>query len=504
MSWFDESGLDESKAISKLYSVTIVTASIMVPVLLLWRVVSNFRNLYYMSHAEGAWMTSAYDFTQGVLYRPLFGPLGYGGTRFFPLYIVLTGSLSRIFGRLEDSGMILSAASVALLACGCFVLLRRLDVSVLVSLGAATAILTAATTQEALVHTKGDGLAAMLNVWGLALCMGPHDTDKGKRGWLYAAAALFSLAFAAKMTTVFGVAAVVLAWAFGRRTQDALQLCLATGIGFIAVLSAMYFGSGGRALEIFRVCAGGGGSLIYALEAPYRIIGSALESDPVMVIFLVPAVAFGFSHFKKFPADILPIYFVLVLAVTTVIFGSPGTLFNHLIDLNVAAILLLAYAASRNSAVLEIGTGILAIGLIVGCVEVVAALRYDLGRPSLRAEIHKVLEKIPTDERPILAENSFVVLQAGKSPYMLDPFMFRVATSKYPALGSDLWQKLSHQDFSAVVLERDPETADGNNWYKEVHFGQEFLQDLEANYSFSYSVGNRHVYLPKPRAGLIQ
>src|ERR1700730_17692854 len=292
MSW-----IDDSKAVSKLYSVTFVAASITVPVLLLWRVVLNFRNLYYMSHAEGAWMTSAYDFTHGVLYRPLFGSLGYGGTRFFPLYILLTGGLSRTFGRPEDSRLILSVPSVILLACGCFVLLRRLDVSTLVSLGAATAVLTAATTQEALVHTKGDGLAAMLNIWGLAFCVGPKE----KRGWLYIAAVLFSLAFAAKMTTVFGVAAVVLAWAFSRRTKEALQLCMATAVGFAAILSAMYFGSGGRALEIFRVCAGGGGSLIYALEAPYRIIGSALESDPVMVIFLIPAVAFGLSHFKKCP-----------------------------------------------------------------------------------------------------------------------------------------------------------------------------------------------------------
>lgn len=493
------SRIDESKAVSQLYSVMIVAASITVPALLLWRVVLNFRNLYYMSHAEGAWMTSAYDFTHRVLYRPLFGPLGYGGTRFFPLYIVLTGSLSRIFGRLEDSGLILSAASVILLACGCLVLLRRLDVSLLVSLGAATAVLSAATTQEALVHTKGDGLAAMLNVWGLALCVGPNQ--KEKPGWSYVAAVLFSLAFAAKMTTVFGVAAVLLAWVLGHRIKEALQLGLAAAVGHLVVVSAMYFGSGGRALEIFRVCAAGGGSLTYALEAPYRIVGSILDYDPVMLVFLIPAAAFGLTHFKKFPTDILPIYFVAVLAVTTVIFGSPGTLFNHLIDLNVAAILLLAYSASRNSAVLEIGTGIIALGLIVGCVEVVSALRYDFERPSLRAEIQKVLEKIPADDRPVLAENSFVVLQSGKSPYMLDPFMFRVATSKYPALGADLWQKLAHQDFSAVVLERDAEGAAGEKWYREVHFGGQFLQDLEANYSFSYSVGNRYVYIPKPNLG---
>ncbi len=61
-------------------------------------------------------MTRALDFIHGVLYRPLFGPLGHGGTRFFPLYFLLTGMLSKIFGRLEDSGLILSAASVIFIA----------------------------------------------------------------------------------------------------------------------------------------------------------------------------------------------------------------------------------------------------------------------------------------------------------------------------------------------------------------------------------------------------
>jgi hypothetical protein len=337
----------------------------------------------------------------------------------------------------------------------------------------------------------------MLNIWGLALCVGPYE--KEKRGRLYVAAVLFSLAFATKMTNVFGVAAVVLAWLLGHRTREALRIGLATAVGCLVVLSAMYFGSGGRALEIFLACAGGGGSLTYALGAPYRIVGSILDSDPIMLIFLIPAAAFGLGQFKKFPTDVLPIYFVIVLAVTTVIFGSPGTLFNHLIDLDVAAVLLLAYSASRNSAVTEIGTGIIALGLVVGCVEVVGSLRYDFERLSLRSEIQKVLEKIPADNRPVLAENSFVVLQSGKSPYMLDPFMFRVATSKNPALGADLWQKLSHQNFSAVVLERDPEGAAGEKWYREVHFGGEFVQDLEANYSFGYSVGHRYVYLPKAR-----
>jgi hypothetical protein len=485
---------EESKTVLRLYSAAILGTSVLVPALLLGRVVLNLRRLSYMSHIEGAWLACAFDFIHGVLYRPLFGPLGYGGTRFFPLYFVLTGSLSQIFGRLENSGLILSTASVILLGYGCFVLLRRLKVSFLLSLAAVIAVLVAATTQEALLQTKGDGLAAMLNLWGITLCVGPEE----KRGRLYLAAVLFSLAFAAKLTTIFGFASVILTWAIARRHKEVWRLGLATGFGYVLVVSAMYFGSGGRAFEIFRVCAGGGGSLTYALEAPLQLLGAALEYDPIMLIFLVPATAFALTYFRKLPTEILPIYFFVVLLATTTIFASRGTLFNHLIDLHVAAVMILAYSASRNSAIAEIGTGIVALGLLVGCAQIVMRLYYDFGRPSTRAEMQKVLDNIPSDGRPVLAENAFVILQSGKAPYLLDPYMFRVATNKYPALGADLWEKLSHRGFAAVVLQQDPSSAAGNKWYKEVHFGGEFLQDLDANYSLTYSAGQQYVYTPKP------
>jgi hypothetical protein len=486
---------EDSKVVSRLYTVTILGSSVVIAAMLAARVVLNFRNLYYMSHVQGAWLTCAYDFVHGVLYRPLFGPIGYGGTRFFPLYFVLTGSLSRIFGRLEDAGLILSAVSVVLLACGCFVLLRRLDVSLLLSLAAAAAVISAATTHEALLTTKGDGLAAMLNIWGIALCLSPND--KEKRIWLYPAAVLFSLAFAAKLTTVFGFASVVIVWTLSRRFEDLARLGVATCLGYVAVVSAIYFGSGGRALEIFRVCASGGGSIGYAIEAPLQMIGTAIEYDPLMVVFLVPATAFAFSYFKKIPTEILPIYFFVVLAATTVIFASRGTLSNHLLDLHVAGVLVVAYSASRNSAFAEIGTGILAAGLVVASLQIATDLHYDLSKPSRRTQMRQLVEKIPADGRPILAENAFVVVQSGKTPYLLDPFMFRVFTARYPALGVELRDKLAHQGFSAVVLERDPDSEVGRNWYKDVHFGGSFVQDLEANYSLSYSVGPESVYLPK-------
>jgi hypothetical protein len=490
----------DSKIALRLYSTAIVGASVLVPILLLERVVLNLRRLSYMSYIEGAWLACANDFIHGTLYRPLFGPLGYGGTRFFPLYFVLSGTLSRVFGRLENAGLILSAASVILLGYGCFVLLRRLEVGFLLSLAAVIAVMVAATTQEALLQTKGDGLAAMLNLWGLVLCVGPKNKDnksKENPGWIYVAAVLFSLAFSAKLSTIFGVTSVVLAWAIGGRYKDALRVSVATAVGGVLVIGAIYFGSGGRAFEIFRVCAGGGGSLTYALEAPLQLVGAALQYDPVMLIFLVPATAFALTYFRKLPAEILPIYFLVVLLATTAIFASRGTLFNHLIDLHVAAVMILAYSASRNSTLAEVGTGILALGLVVGGAQVVMNLYYDFGRPSMRAEMQKVLDNIGSDGRPILAENAFVVLQSGKTPYLLDPYMFRVASGKYPALGIAMWDKLTHRAFAAVVLQQDASSAAGKRWYTDVHFGGEFLKDLDANYSLTYSAGQQYVYTPK-------
>ena len=74
----------------RIYSALIVFASFATTVLLLPRIYLNFKNQYFLTHVEGVWLACAHDFLHGVFYRPLFGPLGYGGTRYFPLYFVFT------------------------------------------------------------------------------------------------------------------------------------------------------------------------------------------------------------------------------------------------------------------------------------------------------------------------------------------------------------------------------------------------------------------------------
>ncbi len=477
----------------KLYSGLILLTSITIPAILLVRLVLDFRHEYFLTHVEGVWLACAYDFMHGVFYRPLFSPLGYGGTRYFALYFVLTGLLSKPFGSLETAGIALSAAGVVLTLIAVKVLLRRMNVSLLLTAATVTAILGVATTQQALLGAKGDSLAAGLNLWGVVLCVG----SKTRRVGLYPAALLFTLAFATKLTTVFGVAAVSLVWILTRRYKEAAQLAAATACGYILVLVSMYIASDGRVFGIFRACAGGGGSLSYMLQAPWLLLSKALDVDPVFLLFLVPAAIFGAYYFRENKTDILPMYFALVLLVTTVIFGSPGIGINHLFDLQIAAVLLLAVAISRAPALAELGTGLLALGLVVAIIPTSQGLHGDLTRPSFRTDTAEVLRRLPEDDRPVLAENPLIIVDSNKTPYLLDPFMFRILAMNHPELAGDLWAKMEHQRFAAIVLERNPASAEGKTWYTDTHFGGEFLRDLDARYAFSFATAKSYVYTPK-------
>src|ERR1700733_6188760 len=240
----------------RIYSWLIVFSASATAILLVPRLFLNFKNQYFLTHVEGVWLACAYDFMHGVFYRPLFGPLGYGGTRYFPLYFVLTGWLSKPLGSLETAGIALSGVCVVLTLIAVFVLLRRMNVSTVLSVAAVTAILSVASTQQALLGAKGDSLAAAANLWGVVVCTGSNF----RRRAIYVGAALFTLAFATKLTTVFGVAAVFVAWLLAKRTKEAIELAIATSLGYAVVLGAMYVGSGGGGFAIFKACAGGGGS----------------------------------------------------------------------------------------------------------------------------------------------------------------------------------------------------------------------------------------------------
>src|SRR5437868_6401195 len=110
----------------KLPRLVLAIAGALLLVLTIARVLASWANDSHLEHVSGVWIALAVDLDHAVFYRPPFGPYGYGGTRFFPLYFSLHAAGIRIFGGWRATGYFLSTLSVLLLLAGIFYLLRRL------------------------------------------------------------------------------------------------------------------------------------------------------------------------------------------------------------------------------------------------------------------------------------------------------------------------------------------------------------------------------------------
>jgi len=455
---------------------------------------TSWRSGAYLNHVAGVWATLADDLRHGTFYRPIVGELGYGGTRFMPLHFVLHALLYRLSGGLLLSGYAIALLAVTALLAGVFVLLRRIGVQTLLGVSCAALVMAGASSQLALLTIRGDALAAALNVWGLALCAG----GAVPRGRIRGAALLFTLAWAAKVTTVFGLLASFAMLLLSGRARQAWRLAALTLAGFGIVAAVTVAFSEGRALASMWACALAGATPASVLKSPLAV-ASSLFLRPVELVFFVIALAAVLASSREGYSRLPTLSFLATGAVTMLIFGSPGTTYNHLLDLHAAGVVMIgSWFVRKENHDGRLAAGALAAAALIALHPVTDHLRYR-DAEDRRREYRETAALADTGEKPILAENPMVPLTAGRRPYMLDPFMFRTVTTRQPALGSALWEALRQRSFAAVVLEADPRTEQGRKYLRESHFGNGFVEELEANYRFACKVGRQLVYLPRER-----
>jgi hypothetical protein len=467
----------------------------LVVVLSLARIAVFWPNEAYLDTVSGVWTALAADLSDGVFYRPLFGPDGYGGTRYFPLHFVLHATVLRLTDDPVLSGQIIAALSVSLLVLGTYLLIRALGGTSLLAAASAPLLLASQTTQEALLSIKGDGLAAALSVLGVAVCARAATPKR-----MVAGGALFVLALATKPTAVHGAVATVLWLVASRRAKPAIWLLATTAIGGLALLAVMHLGSDGRAFESLWAGASTGLRLSDLLRAPLTFARLAREV-PETLVFIQLGIAAALVSGWRPPSGpgLGTLFFAATLAVSVVIVAFEGTDTNHLIDINQAAIVAVAaFVATRTSREAAIGVSALGVAALA------ASLSLGSGLINRRAEqrrgtLAEALALVENRTRPILAENPLVALAAGQRPYMLDSYMFRMIAASDSAFGQPFRQALQAQAFGAVILERNPHDERGTDWYRSAFFGDGFIEELERHYEKAGSVRMRIVYRPRPR-----
>ena len=453
-----------------------------------------------VNHVAGAWATLADDLRHGSLYRPLMSELGYGGTRYMPLHFVLHAGLMRLTGEPLWSGYILTLLSL-LATCGAiWVWLRRLGAERWLATVAAALVLAAAPIQLALITIRGDLLAAALSLWGLALCPCAPEESAAESGEGNARvvwpALFFTLAFLTKITAVFGAAAAIGAlWLSPGRRRAAWRLLLYTAIGFAVGLALTTWASHGRIWESMRACASGGHPSLRGIQ---HLIFRAFENDPVGVFLIAVALAAAASLPRSQWRRLPTLAFAFSGLVTLFISLSPGADWNHLIDVDLCALVVLVSVAIRGPVPSAWGTSLLSALALLAVVHTAAIGTVSNARSNQMARRESVAAiREMAASGVVLVENVGMAIEAGQRPYLLDPFSLRLLRQRRPDIDRDFLGKMDSRFFRAIVLPRDPSKETERGWYENWHLGPGFLERLAQNYRRDERYALSHVYVPK-------
>ena len=203
---------------------------------------------------------------------------------------------------------------------------------------------------------------------------------------------------------------------------------------------------------------------------------------------------FSGNRLRSLPGLLL----VATLAITIVIFGSPGTTQNHLLDLQVAAVILLAtWVANMASQPKQLGVYALALLTLAAALLLGRHVR-TWSRWYHPHQFQQVIAKAGAGNKPILAENPIIPVLAGQQPYVLDPWMVQLLRTHFPGFQQPLLDRLRRHEFGAVVLTTGAISEKGaQQWFDESSFGPGFVEALKDHYRLAGVAERDWIYLPK-------
>lgn len=452
-------------------------------------------------HNETAsiWACLAWDLAQGEFYRPLLSPEGYGGTRYMPLYFALQAALIGLGLDVQLSAICLFQGSVLLCVLASLACLRSLATPWSLALPVSLSLYASILYQDTSLAPRCDYLAAGLVLAALA----------ARRSWPGAALMLW-LAFLCKLTSLY-LLPLLVGWLVHQgRKRAAVALLLSTLLACglsVWVLEAL---SQGRFSENFWATLDGGGiHLDFLLALPQRWWRN-LTFDPFLLALLLPLAGVAWKE-----RGLQSLYWLSAWAITLFLYTSPGTDYNHCIELQIASLPLLALALQRPSRFWTSWLSLLTLGWILTA--------WIWGRPSLKASVetygkptlaaaHSVWEDYLRDcPRPWFSTNPILALVHGEKPFLLDSFNLRHMVARNTAVGRDFRQKIEDHGFSVVILWRkyihlpydvppgDPRLA---LWEEAIWATQYELKVLRPSYQLHEIRRPFLILLPTPGTGM--
>jgi hypothetical protein len=452
-------------------------------------VYAGWRNGLDLTTASGTWIALADDLKHGMLYRPMYSELGFGGTRYFPLHIVLHATLMKMGLGPEAAGHTLEALAGLTLIFGIYRILRKLRITPLTAICISVLAMAPQASQIAVLSIRGDLLPAAFVILGLSFCIG----TRVDRRQVLVASLCFILAFAAKATSLYGVGAVILTFLLYRQLRNAAFLLVATGLGCAAVVGATSLASGGRFLVVMRACAVAAG--FHLATGISHLVNIPVLESPVELVFLVlgfaGCIALVLTRGLTMPA----VFFAVTVVSTTITLAADGTNLNHFVDIDVACLIVFAaWLFDERTKERAFGIAVMVSIAIFASSSALWSIRHMQGSGywdfAYSPGLHDAVKFIGKQDKPILAMHPLLPILAGQRPYLIDAWMLAVVTEKNPGFEQPMLDAIRQRQFSAIVLEFDlPSKSDGG-----------FNDDIRENYQLVKRFPRVLIFLPKTDA----
>jgi hypothetical protein len=452
-------------------------------------------------HLAGIWMALAAYLRDGVFYPPLEADGFYAGTRYMPGLFVLIAGLARLLGDYLLAAKLSALLSTGLLLLAVFAVVRRMTGRVVDGVALAALVLAFPEGLSALLAPHADALPVALTLAGLLLLerytrSASEESDPSKPqaaerparapGAGALAALLFAMAVGVKFSAVAGPAAAAVAlWQAGRKRLAGLVTGLVALLAGVEILGIQW-ASDGRFLDNFRNLGSGGMSLESIRIGPGRLGFALFQLSPFLLVWPVAL----FLLLRRARAGTLSLwewYLLATLGTTIVIFTSPGTGLNHLLELQVACVLVLGRSlAGRLAPILVAVVLVFGVWRLVGPPDPAAILPADL------------LAAVPAGEK-LLCEDASVAVLRGERPVVMDPFAFRVLAERGRIDDEPLAERLRRQEFDALVMLGRIDRP-GESLCPRFHFGPRVTEAMQRGYQFKRQVGGYYVFRPFPSA----
>jgi len=429
-----------------------------------------------LGSGAGAFLTLAVDLNHGVFYRPLLDDTGIGGTRYFPLVFVLNAGLIRIGLSPVIAGRTIAVVGAVAVIWAAVRILEELDVPRRWALVVAPLTLCSSPGVFAINTIRGDLLPVALNLWGVVFAWRMFKRERPLD--FLAATAFFVLAILAKATAAYAAGAVAIAIILNRKPRRGFLLAAATVFAAALLLAAANAASDGRMLESMRACMFGGG-LSNTLRAPMSTVYVLIRQDPLCSLLLI----FFFVSLLTMPPEGWrePLTWLAIgsLAMTVLLFASPGVDINHLLDFYAMTTLFIGYQVVRERLAPALATRAMAVGVAFTLCAAYLDVRHSMldgeiaNRPAVRTLVRQV-----RSGKPILASDGFIPSAENERSFMLDNWMYQMLRRTDPRFDQLLQSKIAERHFGAVVLQSDVNGM-------PALYGDTFAPTLLANYELA-------------------